>query len=265
MHHRESFFDRLGALASKTDQALALLWFSERVEGNDRTEMRVLSDLFAQARLPRPNSTRLELTLRSHRSVLVTKAGLRLHRDKYKVLDREFAFLFSPAPELKERFDLSKTPFLSEADLERAREMASLYAVAYCLENSVRCLISRVLSNKLGTNWWDAAASTGMKRKHDDRVAQEQKRRWAPARAEFGPLYSVDWGDLCTLMRKYEADFLPFIGEVNFLHRFDDLGVFRNLIAHHGYFGDLKDIKRLELAWEDWVGQLRDQPATRAA
>ena len=43
-----------------------------------------------------------------------------------------------------------------------------------------------------------------------DRLDKEKTRKWLPARASLGPLYSLDWSDLITLIRKYGVlDYVP--------------------------------------------------------
>jgi hypothetical protein len=95
-----------------------------------------------------------------------------------------------------------------------------------------------------------------MKRKHEDRLDKEKTRKWLPARASLGPLYSLDWSDLITLMRKYEGSFLPLIGDVDFLHRYADLGLIRHVVAHHGFIDEPKEFERVKIALHDWQKQV---------
>ena|SRR6056297_245166 len=54
-----------------------------------------------------------------------------------------------------------------EADLRKeAADMAELYEVFYCLENSIRRLVSAMLFEAEGVNWWDS-----------DRVNEDRIRR----------------------------------------------------------------------------------------
>lgn len=63
-----------------------------------------------------------------------------------------------------------------------------------------------------------------------------------------------------TLVRKYQDIFLPFIGEIDFMHRYADLGLVRHVIAHHGFIEDEAEFDRIALALRDWNRQV----ATRA-
>jgi len=150
--------------------------------------------------------------------------------------------------------DLTRCPYISDSDLADARKMAELHVALFSLENSVRRHIEKVLSVGLGHNWWDQAASASMKRKEQDRRANEVQNKWIPSRSS--PLYSLDWPDLVTLMRKYEDLFRPSIGDVNFLHRFADLGNLRNVVAHNGVIDEPMQFRRVELAIHDWIKQI---------
>lgn len=137
--------------------------------------------------------------------------------------------------------------------------MLPLYAQLFFLENSMRGLVEKVLSAALGENWWNIAASESMKRKHGDRMQNEEIKKWAPTRADFGPLFSVDWSDLVTLMRKYEQLFNPYIGEISFLHRYDDAAMFRHVIAHNGALRDEDDVALVGIDYRTWIKQLARQ------
>lgn len=249
------FFDSISKLDAKVEQAKALLWYSDLKLAKPVVSMLDLSGLFTLARLPAPNTSRMLKAFKIDREVTVAGSKAQLTRDGLRKFTDAYGPIFQTNEEIQERVDLGMIPFLNKDNLLEAKTMSQFYQIAHCLENSLRHLIEGVLSNKLGSNWWEIAASKSMKEKHQNRIQNEAKKKWAPARAEIGPLYSIDWSDLCTLMRKYETDFLPFIGEIGFLHRFEDLGELRNVIAHHGYFNDETQMKRLELACLDWIAQ----------
>jgi hypothetical protein len=134
--------------------------------------------------------------------------------------------------------------------------MAAVYVSLFCLENSVRRHIEITLSRHLGRSWWEAAASSSMKRKEQERRINEAQNKWIPSRSAAGPLYSLDWPDLVTLMRKYEEFFRGSIPDINFLHRFMDLGNLRNVVAHNGVIDEPMQFSRINLALHDWTKQI---------
>ncbi len=60
-----------------------------------------------------------------------------------------------------------------ESDLRKeAADMAELYEVFYCLENSIRRLVSAMLLEAEGATWWDS------KRINEDRIRRPCNDRW---------------------------------------------------------------------------------------
>jgi hypothetical protein len=160
------------------------------------------------------------------------------------------------ASELIANVQIQDCPYVTGSDIVDAKQMAELHVILFCLENSMRRHIERTLKAHLSEQWWEIAASASMKRKEQDRRANEEQNRWVPARADSGPLYSLDWNDLVTLVRKYEHAFKSSIPDINFLHRFQDLGNLRNVVAHNGVISDSMQFRRVELAFHDWTRQI---------
>ncbi len=243
----------------KASQAASFVWWAEHHDGKPAVSMDEICGYFDRARLARPNRTRLDQDLKSDRYVARDKFGL------FRLTLRgiqEGGQLFSEflpqekIGDLLSGIEIHKCPYISDEDVADARKMADVYLTLFCLENSIRRHIASILSSNLGDNWWDIAASASMKRKEQDRLANEKQNRWIPTRSDLGPLYSVDWSDLTTLMRKYEGLFRASISDINFLHRFSDLGNLRNVVAHNGVIGEAMQIRRVELAFHDWIKQV---------
>jgi hypothetical protein len=154
---------------------------------------------------------------------------------------------------------LSNVPFLSQSDILDAQEMSELYVILHCYENSVRRFVEAVLLAELGTDWWDKAANTQMKRHLEGRKKQEEKKKWISPRGQKSPLYYLEWGDLVKLIRKYENIFVPHIGELRFVeNRFADLESLRNIVAHHGTLPSSDDFQRVQISFRDWCRQVGD-------
>lgn len=248
------------AKLGKAGEAASFIWWAEHRENKRGLVMRDICDYFTKGRLPLPNTTRLESDLR--KSKLVTRdKELRFHLTQDGLKDGQDLFSeFLPSvtsEELVSEIPLDKVPYVTETDISDARRMASLYVSLFCLENSMRRHIEITLKAALGDDWWEIAASNGMKRKEADRRKNEQDNRWVPSRADSGPLYALDWSDLVTLVRKYEAAFQQSIPDINFMHRFSDLGNLRNVVAHNGVISETMQFRRVELAAHDWIRQIQ--------
>ncbi len=250
----------LDKFSQQADRAVAFIWFHIKSNADEFASIKHISDYFIQAELPAPNKSRLSKALKARKDVASVKGGaFRLHRSKREELDDLFLISEGEGADVApswEDIGIGKTPFLTSEDFENAREMSNLYVALYCLENSMRKLIESVLRKELGEEWWDKVATSRMKNKHNTRLENEKSARWIPARSGFGPLYALDWPDLISIMRKREDLFIPYIGEVGFLHRYEDLGRLRNIIAHNGVLSDSKQSDRVRLAFHDWVEQL---------
>jgi hypothetical protein len=261
-----NFFAKAVARANldKTDQAAAFLWWSEKKEGKPHASIQEICAYFPEARLPKPNSTRLDKDLRQSSRINQMKGRFRLSHEGLDwgaelfavfAMDRLFD-VEKTAEGILSGIDLKKCPYVTDSDLTDAQRMAELYVHLFSLENSVRRHIQKVLSAALGPDWWEQAASASMKRKEQDRQANEALNKWIPSRSNSGPLYALDWPDLVTLMRKHEDLFRPSIADVNFFHRFSDLGNLRNVVAHNGVIEEQMQFRRVELAIHDWIKQV---------
>ncbi len=245
---------------SRIDRAILIVSFYKLFEGRSSLAISEILDLFQEAHLARPNHTELANKLKLDRRVSFRsgKATALHSADEYlqECIPDLFSMEVMPSDPEIDMGLLANAPFIESEYLSDLSDLVELYRALHVLENSIRRLIEAVLERKLGANWWSIAATTQMQGKHKERLEKEEKRKWLPSRSTIGPLYSIDWSDLISLIRKYEVDFLPFIGEINFMHRFADLGLLRHVIAHHGFVRDKSEFQRVQLALRDWNNQI---------
>ncbi|HEY54805.1 MAG TPA: hypothetical protein G4N91_00790 [Dehalococcoidia bacterium] len=246
----------------QVDYAKLFIWFLTDIQGKEDCLMSDIVQCFRDVSLNIPNQTLLERNLRSQKNEITTGhsyKSLRLHRNALPKYRAKYANLLPPSPPpeeiIRERLDVSNTPLLTPADIENAYKMGQVYVAIHCLENSVRSLIRKVLNNALGEQWWDKAASSGMKRKYSNLKNREGKNKWLASRGA-DELNYIDWGDLVTLIRKYQEYFISYIGDINFVVlRLGELENLRNTIAHNGVIPD-DEIARIELYFKDWCRQV---------
>lgn len=247
---------------TRVDRAVLMLSAAKFITSQNSADISQICDWFELAHLARPNSTVLLRALVDDRRVSVRRRIVRALAPADGFLAAKFPELASidleEASKLSEdmRISLAKTPGIDQKYIGDLEKMLDLFATLHTLENSMRRLIQSVLSEKFGDDWWNKAASSTQQRKHQDRIEKEINRKWLPARSSLGPLYSLDWSDLISIMRKYEIIFAPIIEEIDFLHRFADLGLIRHVVAHHGFIDDERDYERVRIAHHDWVKQL---------
>jgi hypothetical protein len=134
--------------------------------------------------------------------------------------------------------------------LLNAKKMAELYAIYYCLENTIRCLISSRLQEKYRANWWEDKVPQGVK--DNVKKVREDEKTTAMAIRSDDPIDYTNLGELIDIFNKNWADFSDTIRSQKAMQKtlsaFNDI---RNVIAHSGILGD-DDITRLKLLVRDW-------------
>ena len=258
---RSLFFDCLpGRAESRIDRAVLIVAFLAFIE-KETASLKCIERCFAEAHLSSPNVTVLAGMLTRDDRVSVKKAAVRPLKAAQEFLIDKFPEL-SPTGEgaskalAEVKKNLGKTPFIDAAYISDLEKMLVLYSSLHVMENSLRRLIEHVFERRLGNDWWPIVSSSAQQRKHNDRLEKENKRQWLPARSNLGPLYSLDWSDLISIIRKFESEFLKYIGEIDFLHRYSDLGLLRHVVAHNGFIDDDAQFQRISLALHDWQRQV---------
>jgi Arc/MetJ family transcription regulator len=144
---------------------------------------------------------------------------------------------------------------LDDHFVAQAQRMATVYTAIAAFENSVRDLVSRVLLEESGANWWEARASAAVRTKAKKRQEDEAKHRFHTQRGE-DPVSFVDFADLLNVMRANEALFEPFWPSPEWARGiFDAVERSRNVIMHSGLL-DLEDIERVGMNIRDWIRQV---------
>ena len=243
---------------SKLKQAEAIIWFHLRSTGEAQISLQKINEYFDEASLPKYNVTRAKDAFAKSKTVFrgSQEGYYRLTAATICALDREFGYLFASNPSVDDLAGIVNTPYLSDEAKEHSKKMAEVYVVFHCYENSVRTLVTRVLENKFGSNWWEIVANSSLKSKVNSRKEKESRHKWLTPRGG-NQLYYVDWGDLLSIIRNFEADFIPYIKDIKFIElRFEELERVRNIIAHNGYLPNPDDFQRVIISFKDWCRQV---------
>lgn len=136
-----------------------------------------------------------------------------------------------------------------------AMKAMPIYLAFFCLENSVRELVSERLTEKQGSEWWEKCVSAGIKKQVDDRKNKEGKNRWHVERGAHS-IYYTNFGDLRTIIVNNWPLFEDLFPDQNWIiTRLDELEASRNVIAHSNVLDD-REITRLKLYLQDWTRQV---------
>jgi hypothetical protein len=136
-----------------------------------------------------------------------------------------------------------------------AMKAMPIYLAFFCLENSVRELVSERLTEKQGSDWWDRCVPAGIKKQVDDRKSKEGKNRWHVERGAHA-IYYTNFGDLRTIIVNNWTLFEDLFPDQNWIiTRLDELEASRNVIAHSNVLDD-REVTRLKLYLQDWTRQV---------
>jgi len=241
---------------SKFDIVLRFMWFHFYKTNQHEVTISEINQYFDDAHLPKYNPTYLKNDLNKSPKAIKGKKGYKLSRKSLDGFSAEFLPLLNKDISVIEKANINITPFLQTTDIEGARKMAELYVILHCFENSVRNFIEKVLTDKHGADWWDKAKNSDLEKKYKERREKETKQKWLSPRGA-SPLFYLDWGDLVKIIRKFEADFNPFINNMKFVElRLDELENLRNVIAHNGIITASDDFDRVILHFKDWCKQI---------
>lgn len=139
--------------------------------------------------------------------------------------------------------------------VEQARAMAVVYVAIASFENSARRLISDVLLEGEGVDWWQTCVSQKIRARAESRREEEEKVKWHAHRGE-SPLNYTELADLDNVIRNNWPRFEPYIPSIEWASGiFSVLERSRNVIMHSGQL-DRHDIERVGMNIRDWISQV---------
>ena len=136
-----------------------------------------------------------------------------------------------------------------------AQKMASVFAAFFCLENSVRELITERLLSRKSTDWWTTAVPIKVRSSVEKLREREGKNKYHTPRsisligytmfANLGQIIIANWDEF--------SDLFPDQAWVT--SRFNDVEMSRNIIMHTGVLPQL-EIDRIQGIVRDWISQV---------
>jgi hypothetical protein len=141
---------------------------------------------------------------------------------------------------------------LFEADIRKsANKMADFYVLYYCIENSIRRLISERLKEKYGANWWDQKVPEGVRK--DVKDLQERERDTPMSVRSDDPLSYATFGELISIFDGNWEDFSDTIRSQKAMRdTLSQLNRLRGIIAHSCDMNE-DEIIRFKLLIKDWL------------
>ena len=151
--------------------------------------------------------------------------------------------------ELKEK--TVDTELFEHDIIAKARTMADFYVLYFALENSVRRLLTEVLSEKHGSDWWQKAVPDGVKKEAENKRKEELESAMS-IRSE-DPLAYTNFGELIAIFISNWDEFADILRSKRAVQ--DTLSQFnkvRNIIAHSCELNE-DEILRFKLLISDWL------------
>ena len=132
--------------------------------------------------------------------------------------------------------------------------MSIVYIAVAAFENGVRDLVSGVMLENEGENWWSKVPK-GIRETAEKRMQEEKQVRWHTQRG-LEPINYTTLGNLTAIMRNNWTNFEPHIHSLEWATNvFDAIERSRNVIMHSGNLGR-EDVERLGIYIRDWIKQV---------
>jgi len=133
---------------------------------------------------------------------------------------------------------------------DEAFRMRAHYELFYCLEKSIRDLVSEKLNSKYGTAWWDDAVPEAVKENVNRNIQREEDA--GVTRRSINRLDYTNFGELGDIVRNnWEVFDSTFNNAKAFSKVMSNLNMLRAPIAHCCPLAD-DEVVRLKLTLKDW-------------
>jgi hypothetical protein len=132
-----------------------------------------------------------------------------------------------------------------------ALQMARLYSLLYCFENSVRQLVKERLQEKYKADWWAKGVPQKVQAFAEQRQQSAQEDSWLEGeKTEL--LEFVEFGHLADIVTNNWDDFTDLVPTQHWLkQRMEELEKARNFVAHNRLLLP-SEFDRIEMYVADW-------------
>jgi hypothetical protein len=131
-----------------------------------------------------------------------------------------------------------------------AANMSQHYEVFYCLERSIRDLVSEKLAAEKGANWWDNCVPASIRQNVASNIQREADAGFT--QRSTAPIDYTTFGELGEIVRHNWQSFGDTLNsEKAFSKIMTNLNLLRGPIAHCCALAD-DEVVRLKLALKDW-------------
>lgn len=151
--------------------------------------------------------------------------------------------------------DALSVDLLDDEFVAPAKRMAAVYVAISAFENSARDLVTRVMLESGGEDWWEEKVSEKVRSHCKTRQDEEERNRFHKQRGD-APITYTELKHLVNVIRANWEHFEPFLPSPEWTTSvFDTIERSRNVIMHSGVL-DREDIARVGINIRDWVTQV---------
>lgn len=150
-----------------------------------------------------------------------------------------------------EEIDRAYFPQFDHALRQEAKQMAENYELFYCLEKTIRSMISEMLEASEGTGWWNnKVIPQQIFDEVKKRIQREREAGITPRSAE--PLDFTNFGELGEIIKNNWALFGSVFNNIKAVEKvMFNLNTLRNPIAHCSMLAEDEKL-RLKISLRDW-------------
>ena len=176
-------------------------------------------------------------------------SGLLISED-LRAVEKQFDVDLGHTPKVTQETVLKYYPQFEQAVRKEAAQMALHYELFYCLEKSIRKLISETLEDAEGANWWDTKVASDIQ-KYVAELQKGELDNGITPRSDKAIDYST-FGHLSVIITSNWSLFATIFKSQRAVQKvMASLNLLRGPIAHCSPLSE-DEVDRLDLAVRDW-------------
>jgi hypothetical protein len=169
-------------------------------------------------------------------------------------IEREHNIDLGHKEDKEQRIDQTYYPQFTERLRIKASRMANNYAIFYCLENSIREILTQRLEEQHGEDWWNLAVPEAVRRNAEGNRKKELSSGVTPRSNEF--IDFTNFGELGEIIKTNWDIFGDMFRDVRAVEKvLATLNTLRAPIAHCKSLAEDEEL-RLRLGLRDWFRQM---------
>ncbi|MBG6207654.1 hypothetical protein IWQ49_002310 [Labrenzia sp. EL_126] len=165
-------------------------------------------------------------------------------------IERDLDINLGHRRDAEERIDQTYYPQFAERLRNEASRMATNYVIFYCLENSIREVISKRLEEEHGQGWWDAAVPEKVRVNAKSNRKKEIESGFTPRSSDL--IDFTTFGELGEIIKSNWDIFGDMLSDIKAVEKvLATLNTLRAPIAHCKALAEDEEL-RLHLGLRDW-------------